>query len=107
MRGTSSVSSTSQLGVMQSVYEYAFLFCREKGHKCVQKEVALEMWKLLFKQRHWPLGQSWIEYVDEHHHRAISKDTWLQLFDFFQARASLDVLEVFASTSSPGSICHI
>jgi DCN1-like protein 1/2 len=58
----------------------------QKGQKCVQLDVALGMWRLLLaEQRHWPLIDEWCEFLQKHHaNRAVSKDTWSQLYDFIK-----------------------
>ena len=56
----------------------------QKGQKCVQLETALGMWHLLFSEdRSWQYLEDWVDFLQTHHaHRAISKDTWVQLFEF-------------------------
>ncbi|PNH09928.1 DCN1-like protein 1 [Tetrabaena socialis] len=71
----------------REVYSYAYNFSREKGQKCVQLDTAVGMWRLLFSvpEQHWPLIDDWCDFLTQHHNRAISKDTWLQLFDFIKS----------------------
>mmetsp|Transcript_28788 Transcript_28788/g.81081 ORF Transcript_28788/g.81081 Transcript_28788/m.81081 type:complete len:248 (-) Transcript_28788:139-882(-) len=69
----------------REIYIYAFNFSREKGQKCLQLETALGMWQLLFTERPWALLADWSEFLQTHHNRAISKDTWTQLLDFVKA----------------------
>ncbi len=60
----------------------------QKGQKCVHLETAEGMWQLLLGTvRPWPLLESWLSFLKTHHNRAISKDTWLQLYDFIKVRA--------------------
>uniref|UniRef100_A0A383VM88 Defective in cullin neddylation protein n=1 Tax=Tetradesmus obliquus TaxID=3088 RepID=A0A383VM88_TETOB len=67
----------------QEVYSFAFGWAREKGQKCLQIETALAMWQLLYADdRHWQYIDDWCEFLQAHHNRAISKDTWVQLFQF-------------------------
>ncbi len=49
------------------------------------------MWKLLLSDHlRWPLIDDWCEFLAKHHNnRAISNDTWQQLFDFIKARYRL------------------
>ncbi|EFJ50752.1 hypothetical protein VOLCADRAFT_88591 [Volvox carteri f. nagariensis] len=71
----------------KEVYAFAYNFSREKGQKCVMLDTAVAMWQLLFSvpEQRWPLIDDWCEFLTKHHNRAISKDTWLQLFDFIKA----------------------
>ncbi|GIL70345.1 hypothetical protein Vretimale_3465 [Volvox reticuliferus] len=71
----------------KEVYAFAYNFSREKGQKCVMLDTAVGMWQLLFSvpEQRWPLIDDWCEFLTKHHNRAISKDTWLQLFDFIKS----------------------
>ncbi|GLC39322.1 hypothetical protein PLESTB_000897500 [Pleodorina starrii] len=71
----------------REVYAFAYNFSREKGQKCVQLDTAVGMWQLLFSvpEQRWPHIDDWCEFLTKHHNRAISKDTWLQLFDFIKS----------------------
>lgn len=42
------------------------------------------MWQLLFAGGKWSLVDDWCEFLQKHHNRAISKDTWQQLYDFIK-----------------------
>ncbi|KAF8065504.1 Dcun1d1 [Scenedesmus sp. PABB004] len=67
----------------QEVYNFAFAWAREKGQKCLQIDTALAMWQLLYAdERRWQYIDEWCEFLTEHHNRAISRDTWVQLFEF-------------------------
>ncbi|KAF5827375.1 DCN1-like protein 2 [Dunaliella salina] len=66
------------------IYNYAYMFSREKGQKCVHLETAVGMWQLLFSGNRWPLVNEWCDFLQKHHNRAISKDTWTQLYDFIK-----------------------
>lgn len=65
------------------IYNYAFSWAREKGQKCLQLETAVAMWQLLFTgDRRWEYIDEWCAFLQKYHNRAISKDTWVQLFEF-------------------------
>ena len=43
------------------------------------------MWQLLLGSvKPWPLLDDWLAFLTKHHNRAISKDTWSQLYDFIK-----------------------
>lgn len=69
----------------REIYVYAYGFSAEKGQACLQLDTALAMWQLLFsEERHWALLEDWCVFLQKHHNRAVSKDTWVQLFDFYK-----------------------
>jgi DCN1-like protein 1/2 len=52
------------------------------------------MWQLLYAdERRWQYIDEWCEFLQSHHNRAISKDTWVQLFQF--TRVSSEPLYVY------------
>jgi hypothetical protein len=54
----------------------------------VQLDVALAMWQLLLSgERGWEYLEDWMTFLQEKHKgRAISRDTWVQLFEFIRVR---------------------
>ena len=64
------------------IYNYAFMFSREKGHKSLMQDTAIGMWQLVFGVIEWPLLDDWCEFLTKNHNKAISKDTWTQLLEF-------------------------
>ena len=66
----------------KDIYEFAFSFSREKGQKSLTLDTAIGMWKLLFGISGWSMCEQWCDFVEENHRKAITKDTWYQLFEF-------------------------
>lgn len=66
----------------KQIYEYAFSFSCENNQKCLQLDVAVSIWPLLITTNRWKYIDQWCEFLQIHHKRAISKDTWSQLLDF-------------------------
>ncbi|CAK9208213.1 unnamed protein product [Sphagnum tenellum] len=66
----------------RDIYNFAFGWAKEKGQKSLALDTALGMWRLLFKERPWPLVELWCQFLQAKHNKAISKDTWSQLFEF-------------------------
>lgn len=50
----------------------------------MQLDVALAMWDLLAPSLRWPHMDAWQDFLRTHHKRAVSRDTWNQLFEFAQ-----------------------
>ncbi|RUO96147.1 Cullin binding-domain-containing protein [Jimgerdemannia flammicorona] len=59
----------------KEVYSYAFNFGRMQGQKSLALEVAVELWRLLLSDRFEQL-ELWLQFVEEKHGKAISRDTW-------------------------------
>ncbi|KAJ7533233.1 hypothetical protein O6H91_13G038800 [Diphasiastrum complanatum] len=66
----------------KEIYNFAFTWAKEKGQKSLALDTALGMWRLLFAERPWPLVEHWCHFLQTKHNKAISKDTWSQLFEF-------------------------
>ncbi|XP_074575121.1 uncharacterized protein LOC141831626 [Curcuma longa] len=66
----------------REIYNFAFVWAKEKGQKSLALETAIGMWQLLFAEWHWPLVDHWCQFLQLKHNKAISRDTWSQLLDF-------------------------
>ncbi|MCJ1238822.1 Scaffold-type E3 ligase [Varicellaria rhodocarpa] len=65
------------------VYKHTFILARNPGQKSVQLDAAIEYWRLLLTAPsvNWdtpatPWLAWWIEYLEAHWKKSISKDTW-------------------------------
>ncbi|KAJ6843398.1 DCN1-like protein 2 [Iris pallida] len=64
------------------IYNFAFVWAKEKGQKSLALETAIGMWQLLFAEKQWPLIDHWCQFLQARHNKAISRDTWSQLLEF-------------------------
>lgn len=68
----------------KQIYNYAFSFSKEKEQKCLQLETAVAMWKILITREKWAHIDSWCQFLENNHKRAVFKDTWTQFLDFIE-----------------------
>jgi len=64
-------------------YTWLFNYCTESKRKTIDKPMAVGVWGLVLAS--WPLIQAWCDFcneVDEKHLKAVSKDLWLQVYEF-------------------------
>ncbi|KAM7276822.1 hypothetical protein ACFE04_018688 [Oxalis oulophora] len=64
------------------IYKFAFGWAKEKGQKFLGFDTAIGMWQLLFAENRWPLVDQWCEFLQAHHNKSITQDTWCQLLLF-------------------------
>ena len=57
------------------------IFAKSPSQKSVDLEDAIAYWKMILSGRFKYLDL-WIDFLQEHHKRAISKDTWNLLLEF-------------------------
>ena len=87
----------------QEIYNFTYSFALDKGKKCMPQDTAVALWRLLFSAKPWPLLDAWCEFLEQHHNRAISKDTWIQLLDFCRVSNSASV----AFSKTEGTQCTL
>jgi DCN1-like protein 1/2 len=66
--------------IFKEFYRFVFDYSRE-NKKVLDLEFALPTWELLFQER-YPLIEKWCQFVKSFHKKPITKDVWLQFFDF-------------------------
>jgi len=64
----------------KEIYGYTFQFALDDGQRCLPLEMSVEFWKLLLPP-HFALLDAWLDFVDQKVKNAVSKDTWLMLYD--------------------------
>jgi len=64
----------------KEIYQFTFQFALDQGQRCLPAEMCVEFWKLLLTA-HFPLLDQWIHFVETRVKNAISKDTWMMLYD--------------------------
>jgi len=63
-------------------YKWVFEFVKEEGErKTIDAQMACDMWNLIFLKQ-FPLLPKWIAYLESKSTKTVSKDVWLQLFEF-------------------------
>jgi len=62
-------------------YLFTFNFAKNPNQKSLELDLALAYWGIVLKGRFKHLDM-WIQYVQDNHKRAITKDTWTLLLDF-------------------------
>jgi len=68
----------------KAIYQHAFQFTLEPGQRCLPVEVCVELWKLLLPS-HFALLDEWIQFVESAAKGAISRDTWMMVYELATA----------------------
>lgn len=64
----------------KEVYEYTFQFALDPGQRCLPPEICIELWRL-FLPPHFRLLDAFIDFMERRVKHAISKDTWMMVYD--------------------------
>lgn len=64
----------------KEIYAFTFQFALDQGQRCLPVEMCVELWKLLLRP-HFALLDQWLAFVEQRVKNAISKDTWMMLYD--------------------------
>ena len=74
-----------------TVYQYAFRLALDEQQKSLPCEMAIGLWQVMFTaselpRRRFQYLNEWLEFVQQHYGRAISKDTWNMFLEFVRLR---------------------
>ncbi|CAB0032398.1 unnamed protein product [Trichogramma brassicae] len=67
--------------VFKQFYNFTFNYAKNPGQKSLDLEMAIAYWNIVLKDKFIFLDL-WCKFLQEHHKRSISKDTWSLLLDF-------------------------
>lgn len=67
--------------LFKDLYQFTFNYAKNQLQKSLDLEIAIAYWNILLKNR-FKFLDLWIEFLQETHKRAITRDTWNLLLDF-------------------------
>jgi len=62
-------------------YQFTFNYAKNPSQKGMELETAVAYWRILLEDR-FKLLNLWIQYLEKHHNKSITKDCWNLLLDF-------------------------
>ena len=68
----------------RNFYNFVFDYLKE-DKKALLVDVAVTAWKIVLKDKPWPLLNDFIDFLTNEYKKAITKDTWQQLWHFMQS----------------------
>eukprot|EP01006_Ploeotia_vitrea_P054176 TRINITY_DN67858_c11_g1_i1.p2 TRINITY_DN67858_c11_g1~~TRINITY_DN67858_c11_g1_i1.p2 ORF type:complete len:276 (+),score=66.97 TRINITY_DN67858_c11_g1_i1:140-967(+) len=70
----------------KSFYNFTFEFARDNPQAAILTvDTATAYWQLLLKGAGWALLDDWIQFINEVHKKAVSRDCWQMLLEFTKA----------------------
>lgn len=72
---------TNNQHLFKDLYQFTFNYAKNQLQKSLDLEIAIAYWNILLKSR-FRFLDLWIEFLNETHKRAITRDTWNLLLDF-------------------------
>lgn len=64
-------------------YVWVFDYAKPRAAKSLELDMAIALWRLVLKDRFASL-ELWVQYLEAHYKRSVSRDTWVLLYDFMR-----------------------
>jgi len=76
-------SEIVEIQAFKEFYSFMFDYGKPSNQKCLEAEIAIELWKMLLRER-FKFLETWISFLLERQadKRGITKDTWMLLLEF-------------------------
>lgn len=65
----------------KKIYAFSYNFAKKRGVKSLDRDVAVALWRILLDGR-FGLVNEWCDFVETNHKHAITRDEWMQTFEF-------------------------